>query len=201
MKDHYLDKFVAYFRKFSPLSDNEELAIRKNTSIRTFEKGTVLLEQGQIAQECYFVLEGCVRQWRIEDGTEKTTFFYTEEQWVDSFESNINQVPSEYYFSCVEESVLVLGNQDKGDELLKQFPNFETIYRKILEKDLSHQQQMMASYITDSPEQRYLKLLENRPELIQRVPQYQLASYLGVQPESLSRIKKRIVQKNGIPAK
>ncbi len=178
------------------LSEDEEQAIRANTSIRSYEKGTVLLEQGQIAQECYFVLEGCVRQYHIEEGTEKTTFFYTEEQWVDSFESNINQVPSQHYFSCVEDSILVLGNQNKGDELLEQFPKFEKIYRKILEKDLSEQQQMMASYITDSPEQRYLKLLQNRPSLIQRVPQYQLASYLGVQPESLSRIKKRIVQKN-----
>jgi CRP-like cAMP-binding protein len=64
-----------------------------------------------------------------------------------------------------------------------------------LEKIFAEQQQLVASYLTDTPEQRYLKLLKSRPDLFQRIPQYQIASYIGVKPESLSRIRKRIMHK------
>jgi CRP-like cAMP-binding protein len=85
-----------------------------------------------------------------------------------------------------------VGNRAEEETLYKQFPRFETISRKVMEKIFAEQQAIMASYTTDTPEQRYLKLLESRPELFQIIPQYQLASYIGVKPESLSRIRKRI---------
>ncbi|MEQ9166519.1 MAG: Crp/Fnr family transcriptional regulator, partial [Fulvivirga sp.] len=83
-------------------------------------------------------------------------------------------------------------NYEKEKILYKLFPRLESICRVSMEDDLGKHQEMLASHITKSPEQRYLKLLNERADLLQRVPQYHLASYLGVKPESLSRIRKRI---------
>jgi hypothetical protein len=89
----------------------------------------------------------------------------------------------------------VVGNRNKEDALYKQFPKLESISRKVMEKIFSEQQEIMAAYLNDTPEQRYLKLLEKRPDLFQIVPQFQIASYIGVKPESLSRIRKRLLRK------
>lgn len=192
----FLNAFVEYFSQFIPLSEEEESAIKESTQILTFEKGTVLLQEGQISRECYFILDGCMRKYHVKDGEEKTTNFYTEEQWVISLSSFMNGTPADHYFSCIEESTVVIGKQEPADDLYQRFPKFETISRSIVEKDFADQQKLMASYITDTPEQRYLNLMNNRPDLLQRVPQYQLASFIGVKPESLSRIRKRILDRN-----
>ncbi|MBV6652439.1 MAG: hypothetical protein KI786_01700, partial [Mameliella sp.] len=76
--------------------------------------------------------------------------------------------------------------------LFRKFPRFETISRAIMERAFAEQKAALTSYYTDSPEQRYLRLIQAKPDLVQRIPQYHLASYIGVKPESLSRIKKRM---------
>ena len=81
-------------------------------------------------------------------------------------------------------------NYDKEQELFKRVPKYEALCRMSMEGDFGEQQEALAKFITSSPEQRYKTLLETRPDLLQRVPQYHLASYLGVKPESLSRIRK-----------
>lgn len=178
-----------------PLTEEECEAITESMCIQTYKKGSVLLKEGQISTECYFVLEGCVRQYYMVDGEEKTTDFFTEEQWVVSHNSFAQKIPANHYFSCCEETTLVVGTEEKENDLYKRFPKFETISRTVMGDVFGEQQELMASYITDTPEQRYLNLLKSRPTLLQRIPQYQLASYIGVKPESLSRIRKRIVMK------
>ena len=106
--------------------------------------------------------------------------------------SFLQQLPAAHYWVCCEDTTLVIGNEQKENDLYDRFPRFESISRAVMSEMLAEQQTLTASYLTDSPEQRYLKLLESRPDLFQRVPQYQLASYIGVKPESLSRIRKRI---------
>lgn len=195
MKNEFLDGFIDYFSRFEALSKEEEKAIRKSTRIKTFEKGTILLREGQISREAYFVLRGCVRQYYVIDGEEKTSNFFTEEQWVISLNSFTQKAPADHFFSCVEDSTLVVGNEESSKDLYQRFPKIETLSRIIVEKNFAEQQEIMAGYVTDTPEQRYLNLLKNRPGLLQRVPQYQLASYIGVQPESLSRIRKRVLKR------
>jgi CRP-like cAMP-binding protein len=180
------DKLLKYFQRIMPLSQEEIEAIVETMNIQYYKKGTVLLKEGQISTEVYFVLEGCVRQFYLVDGDEKTNNFFTEEQWVISMNSFSQNNPSNHYLDCCTDSYLVVG--------YKRFPIFETVSRKVMEKVFAEQQEILSSHTTDTAEQRYLKLLKSRPELFQKIPQYQIASYVGVKPESLSRIRKRLLR-------
>jgi CRP-like cAMP-binding protein len=189
------DKLLKYFQRIMPLSQEEIEAIVETMTIKQYKKGTVLLKEGQISTEAYFVLEGCVRQYYLVEGDEKTANFFTEEQWVISMQSFGEQKPSNHYLDCCMDCSLVVGNRDKEEYLYKRFPKLETVSRKVMEKVFAEQQEIMSTYTTDTPEQRYVKLLKSRPDLFQKIPQYQIASYVGVKPESLSRIRKRLLSK------
>lgn len=175
------------------LSDEETSAITETMCIQQYKKGTLLLKEGQVSSAAYFVLEGCVRQYYIVDGEEKTNNFFTEEQWVIAV--NSQRMPSNHFLECCTDTSLVVGNRQKEEDLYRRFPKLETVSRKVMEKVFAEQQELIASYTIDTPEQRYVKLLKSRPGLFQMIPQYQLASYIGVKPESLSRIRKRITHK------
>ncbi|MCB0734514.1 MAG: Crp/Fnr family transcriptional regulator [Flavobacteriales bacterium] len=191
------NKFVNYFSRISPLTKEEAEGIARSMQTKTFQKGDYLLKEGQFAASTYFVLEGCIREFVLTDGEEKTTNFFTEEQWAISLNSFTPQNASSHNWVCVEDTTVVVGDEQQAQALFQQFPRFETISRTIMEAAFAEQREALASYYTDSPEQRYLKLLQSRPNLFQRIPQYHLASYIGVKPESLSRIRKRIATENG----
>jgi CRP-like cAMP-binding protein len=178
-----------------PLTEEETEVLNDCIPIRSFKKGTVLLREGQIATECYFNIEGCVRHYYLSDGEERTTQFYTEQQSIASMNSYLNKVPANHYLECLEDCTLAVFGYEKEKELYSKFPKFESLCRLSMEDDFGKQQEMLARFIIQSPEERYLSLLETRPELLNRVPQYHLASYLGVKPESLSRIRKRVAEK------
>lgn len=178
-----------------PLSTAEKETIAELMIIRTLKKGTLILREGQISTNCYTILEGCIRQYYLIDGEERTTFFYTEGQTIYAQRGSTNKKPAKHYLACVEDTTITLMTQEDENELFRRFPRFERISRIALEEELGNYQEMLANFMMSSPEERYLKLLKNRPDLLDRVPHYQLASYLGVKPESLSRIRKRIMRK------
>jgi CRP-like cAMP-binding protein len=161
---------------------------------KAFKKSDVLLKEGQASIDTYFILKGCIREFIMSDGEEKTTNFFTEEQWVISLGNFGKPEPSNHNLVCVEDCELVVGNEEQAQAMFRNFPRFETISRAVMEEFFGEQKKLLTSYLTDSPEQRYIKLLKTRPDLFQRIPQYQLASYIGVKPESLSRIRKRIMK-------
>lgn len=191
-----VQKLIDNFLKFGNLSEKEKNAIIESMDIIDLKKGDFLLKEGQKLNNSYFVLSGCIRQYNLHNGDEKTTRFFIECDWVISAEGGEPNDLSLHNWVCMEDSVVVAGNEKKAQELFNSFPQLETISRKIVEQEFSTIQKNMVFYHSATPEQRYLDLYNNKQSILQRVPQYQIASYIGVKPESLSRIRKRIAQKD-----
>ena len=189
---HILFDFIS---KYVSLTDDEKNAILSLDIFRSIKKGTTLLKEGQKSKDSYFVLKGCIRTYYVLDSEEKTTAFYTEMEALTP-PCVISKTPSEYYVSCIEDTILTVSNSDMEVEINSKFPKFETICRILAEELLAKQGIDFDEFKTSSPEQRYLNLIQKRPDLLQRVPQHQLASYLGIKPQSLSRLRARIVGKN-----
>jgi CRP-like cAMP-binding protein len=189
------NEIVKLISRHLELTSEEASTFAECIPIKSFKKGNVLLREGQVSKDSYFVIEGCVRKYYIIDGEERTTEFYIEDESIASLQSYKNRTPANHYFECVEDCKLAVLNYDKEQELFKRVPKYEALCRMSMEDDFGEQQEALAKFITSSPEERYKNLLEKRPDLIQRVPQYHLASYLGVKPESLSRIRKRLTKK------
>lgn len=183
-----------FISKYISLTEEEKNVLLSLDIFRSIKKGTILLKEGQKSKESYFVLKGCIRTYYIIDGEEKTTDFYTE---MDALTPHcvINKTPSQYFISCTEDSILLISNSDMEVEVNSKFPKFDTMCRMLSEELLAKERIDFDEFKTSSPEQRYLNLMQKRPDLIQRVPQHQLASYLGIKPQSLSRLRARIVEK------
>ncbi|MFN3445778.1 MAG: Crp/Fnr family transcriptional regulator [Bacteroidia bacterium] len=188
------DILFDFISKYITLTEDEKNVLVSLDLFRTIKKGTNLLEQGQKTKESYFVLKGCIRVYYIIDGEEKTTAFYTELEGLTPH-CVTNKTPSEYYVGCVEDSILLVSNDDMSVEVNSKFPKFDTMCRMLSEELLAKQRMDFDEFKTSSPEQRYLNLMQKRPDLIQRVPQHQLASFLGIKPQSLSRLRARILEK------
>ncbi len=190
-----IDKLINNFLKYGSLTLPEKEAIINSSEIKETKKGDFLLEEGQNSYDSYFILKGCIRQYNLSDGIEKTTRFFTEDEWLISVDDISENATSTVNWICMEDCTLVSGNEQKAQELFKHFPRLESLSRKIVEKAFSEIQKSILSFYSETPEQRYLSLLKSQPNILQRVPQYHIASYIGVKPESLSRIRKRITKK------
>ena len=189
------DILFDFISKYVTLTDDEKNAILALDIFHSVKKGTTLLKEGQKSNDNYFVLKGCLRKYYMMDGEEKTTAFFTEMEALTPH-CVMSKTPSEYYISCVEDAILLISTSDMEAEINCKFPKFELMCRILSEERLGKQQIDFDEFKTSSPEQRYLNLLESRPDLIQRVPQHQLASFLGIKPQSLSRLRARILEKN-----
>lgn len=192
--DELKQQFIDHFSRISRLSEDEANGIKDGMCLKRFEKGSVILKQGQLSIDTYFILKGCIREYVESDGEEKTTNFFIEDQWVISLGNFGTPTPVDYNLICVEDTVVSVGNEQSAREMFERFPRFETISRAVMETYFAQQKKKLTSFLTDSPEQRYLNLLKSNPDLFQRIPQYQIASYIGVKPESLSRIRKRVLK-------
>ncbi|MFJ8526579.1 Crp/Fnr family transcriptional regulator [Bacillus sp. NPDC094106] len=184
---------MKYMTRFTTLNEEEQQAIVEDVQIEEYKKGTILLRQGDVPTKCYFVLKGCVRQYSIDKtGKEVTSNFYTEEQAISNFNHHKQDKASVYSLTCLEDCILVVGDLNTEKDMYNKHSQLETMTRQMIEHNFGEVQDELASFIASTPEERYKALLRKRPHLVNRVPQHQLASYLGITPESLSRIKKRI---------
>lgn len=185
-------ELIDYVQKFSDLEENYIMKIVEDVPVNEYAKGAILLNQGDVVNLCYFVLRGCVRQFIIdEDGKETTTNFFTEGDTIAIFGTDENVV-SKYSLVCSEHSVLLVAEVNSEVEAYKVHPELIEIIPKMLEAQMGMMQERFSDFMSSSPEERFKSIMATRPELIERVPQHQLASYLGITAESLSRIKRRV---------
>lgn len=192
MKNNLNDyDIIAFLSKYVSIPKAQEKDILQHCKIKQFKKNTTILNEGQTATECYFILQGCMKKYFLKDGEEKITGFYLDGNAVTP-SSYTDKQPSKYFISTLEDTIVLHGNPDSEEEIYKEHPHLESLTRKLTEKIMVRKNDEFDYWVSNIAEERYQLLVKNRPELIQRVPQYQLANYLGIKPESLSRIRRRL---------
>lgn len=161
--------------------------------IRNIPPKTILLHEGEISGNLYIVISGCLRLYYIKnDGSDFTSQFFFENQLVSSIESFIKKIPSRMFLETLEESAVCVISARSMTTILGLHEDFNKWYFAYLKERLIYYTRLHSSFILDSPEERYLKLVDEYPFILQRLPQYYIASYLGITPVSLSRIRARI---------
>jgi len=173
----------------------EKEAIEEYSNIENFKKGEIIIKEEQRVQKCFYVIKGCLRQYKLIDGQERTIAFYTEDNSLLSMTSNSTSYVSKFNVECMEDCTLSSMSSANEREMYRRFPKIANISRISLEQIIKDNQEHYAEFMISTPEERYLSLVNKRPDLLIRIPQYHLASYLGIKPESLSRIRKRLAMK------
>lgn len=185
MKKEYRDKISERFPHFEKLLDK--------IIVKEMPSGTTLLSEGDIATKLFLVINGCLRTYFIKkSGIEITSQFFIEGQMVSSFESAMTGAPSRQYIEAVEDSIIGFIQITKFKKMISESGPGMYQFNKYLISRLIFYMNHHASFILDNPEKRYKKLLQDNPELVSRLPQQYIASYLGITPVSLSRIRTRI---------
>ena len=160
-------------------------------SKRIVKKKKNLLNEGDICRHYAFVEMGCLRSYSIDDrGTEHVVQLALEGHWIGDLYSITTQTPATLNIEALEDSHLLLLHYRDVDRLLEEIPVLETYFRKLYQRAYVQLQQRLNTALSVSAEQRYKELIEQHPNLLQRVPLIHIASYLGITPESLSRIRK-----------
>lgn len=188
--------FWEFTRQFVSFSPKEKEQIKRVATLRDVPKSHTLIDLGQTAQEVYFINKGLLRFYYLTDeGNEITGFIFQENMMAGSHESFFSQVPSTQILETLEESELLVFSYDQLQQLFSDIPNMNVFVRKLLEQRMSFAQKVVASLIMNKPQDRYTSYQELHPGLENRIPQHILASYMGITPVSLSRIRKRISDK------
>jgi CRP-like cAMP-binding protein len=189
------EQFRQQFRQL-PVQWGEELdELIGAFVLEHYKPGQVYQDFGQRKLKVGYIISGLLRYYIIAGDEDKTVFFFAEGQYVADMHSLVNDLPSQCCMEAMEPlDILVIPYSDLK-ALYDKYLSINKAGRLIYERMLAEVETRLFSHLKDSPEKRYLDLLENTPDLFQRIPQHILASFLGVTPISLSRIKKRVYEK------
>jgi len=180
------DDFHSIFGSLSATCAEEFIGI---TKIRKFEKGTILVKEGQYAQDMFFIVSGSAKAFYLKDGKCVIDWFAFENNFICSLESFFEGRPSPCYISLIETSILLSFHKDSMLELFDKHRDFERIGRLMVTKTMLQLQKRIMSLQFESAMQRYENLLKMYPNIIQRVPLGDIASFLGITQETLSRVR------------
>ncbi|MFM2388009.1 MAG: hypothetical protein RL660_2766 [Bacteroidota bacterium] len=185
-------QILTSIKSLVPLNEAEELAFVNMLEVKELKKKEFLLQEGKVCNKVTFVNSGCMRVFYNVDGIENTIQFFFGDSWYTDYSSFLTGAPSLENFQALEPSEVVQFNKQDLYRLFDEFPIFDRVGRVMAENAFLSLSSLNKMLTNEEPQQRYLNLLEQRPEIVERIPQHYVASYLGIKPESLSRIRKRI---------
>jgi CRP-like cAMP-binding protein len=178
-----------------PFDDQDWAVLVPFLHFQEIRKGSFLLRQGEIAKSAYYLIEGCLRIVSYVDSREVIRNIFLENSFFTESDSFFSGTPSLFHIDTVEDSRLFVFYKKDTEKVFERSPNFRHIVQKITEQAVATMARRNSELMALDGTQRYLKLLEEKPHLIQRVPQHMIASYLGLTPEALSRIRKSLTKK------
>jgi CRP-like cAMP-binding protein len=186
---------IDYFNKILPLNDEEKAFADEVFKERRVKRRQFILQEGDICNTNTFIVEGCFRMFMVdENGKEHNLQFAIENWWIGDIGSFHSEKPSKLYIEAIENSVVLQVRKEDQLKLFVDYPKFNQIFRFLAENAMVGLQKRVLQNISSTAEERYLDFLKQYPQLFNRISNVQIASYLGVTPEFLSTIRKKIAQ-------
>lgn len=183
---------LKYIDRFVKLSQEEQQILSEKVSIRKYLKGHYVVQNGDVCKHESYVLSGCLKTFYIDqEGKEHIVMFAVEDWWTADLGSFITQTPADYNVQCLEDSVLVQLAYYDLEKLYVEIPKLERFFRIIIQKAFVASQKRVIHNFSLTAKERYLQFRARYPDIEQRVPQYMIASYLGMTKEFLSKIRRQ----------
>jgi CRP-like cAMP-binding protein len=184
-----------YINKYINLTAEEETILLSKVVFRSYLKDQYISQQGDISKSVNFIIAGCTKTFYVDlEGQEHIVMFSIEDWWTSDLGSFITQTPSDFNVQCIERTELIQFTYDNLEALYKEIPKLERLFRKIVERAFVASQKRIIRNFSLTAKARYQIFKTSNPKIDQRVPQYMIASYLGVTKEFLSKIKSQIIQ-------
>ncbi|OJJ22019.1 hypothetical protein BKI52_08240 [marine bacterium AO1-C] len=186
------NEFRALLERFAPI---DELAWQEFASfiqLKTYQKDEMILPAGKTCNFIGFLYKGNTRVYEIVEGIEVNRVFFLEKNFVTEYYSFISQTPSKETIVCLDDCQILMINYEALQQLYAKHKSMERVGRCITEYMYIRQRNKVTNFLINNPEERYLYLLKENPQLLEKVPHYHIASFLGITPQSLSRIRKRL---------
>ena len=195
-----LSQFKKYIQDKIKITDEQFDLISVELVSKKIKKDTLLLRQGDVCSQVFFVSKGLLRAYTIDSfDKEHIIQFGPEDSWVSDRNSFYFNLPAMFYVDAIEDSEVVYINKEFYEKAEKIIPGFNSFTVMILHNSIRFMQRRISLLLGATAEQRYLDFIELYPNLTLRVPQWMIASYLGITPESLSRVRKELATKNFKP--
>ena len=170
-------------------------------TLKKVAKNELLLSEGEICMDTFFVEKGLLRMYSLDRNGKEHIIQFAPENWLISDRSSLNfNQKSKYYIEAVEDSEVFLLNKDFFTSMVEKFPQTAENNDMLLQKHIRNLQNRVNSLLADTAEERYMTFIKMYPDILLRVPQWMVASYLGITPESLSRVRKELARKNFVPS-
>jgi CRP/FNR family transcriptional regulator, anaerobic regulatory protein len=187
-----ITNLIQNIRKYVELDENNILVLEKYVTCTSVKKNEFLLKEGQVCRSMYFVEKGCLRMFFInKKSSEQITQFALENWWLSDYFSFLDKIPTDYYIQAVEKSEILVIDSFTYEALLEEIPQLEKYFRIIMQKAVAAAQHKAKLQYQMSKEEFYQHFVTTFPEFNQRVPQYMIASYLGLTPEYVSELRKK----------
>jgi CRP-like cAMP-binding protein len=186
-----IEKLRSFFERSFPVTDEQFEFIKTMFIPKKVKKGEFLLREGEMTRYSIFVASGCLRTYTIDDNGKEHILQFSPENWWTGDISFTSNVPSKCFIEALEDSDVLLTEISSIQKLNKYIPQSSAQYESALQKSMEAKNQRIISSLSATAEERYNDFLKKYPSLVQRVPQHMIASYLGISPETLSRIRKQ----------